>query len=342
MAAAATMFVAWAAMRPATANAWAWQNVCVANIYNRSGSQSAVRPYVYIPIPPNPAAVSLYLVYLAAGIPPNPPGNFNLTLRNTGWPVPTYGCYATLNLRAPGENPSCKIAAPTSGGNSFICSGDSTVTILANTNNIVANIQIPKQGGNGGPRVRARRPQRGPPAIRASQLPVDGWRGTQHLRHIGLIGRLMKTGRLPASCRGSGERRTRKVSSNLIVNPQGGRGVGAVVGSYAGRHAAHQTVSDALSRHSIGCLRRLLTSRRLHTTANSRRIRVGGGTGVRGVQVVVRRRRHGTVRRAAFMDVIGASNRRRMGVLMLPSAHREMGARVLRASVRQMLNSIGA
>jgi hypothetical protein len=58
--------------------------------------------------------------------------------------------------------------------------------------------------------------------------------------------------------------------------------------------------------------------------------------------MVVRRRRHGTVRRAAFMDVVAASNRRRMGVVMLPSAHRETGARVLRASVSGMLDRIGA
>jgi hypothetical protein len=42
------------------------------------------------------------------------------------------------------------------------------------------------------------------------------------------------------------------------------------------------------------------------------------------------------------MDVIGASHRRRMGVLMLPSAHRETGARVRRAAVNRMLNQIGA
>jgi hypothetical protein len=339
---AATTFIGSAALRPAKAHAFAWQNVCVSNTFNRSGSQSAVRPYVYVPLPPDPASLSLYAVYLAAGIPPNPPGNFDLSLRNTGWPVPTYGCYATLYLRAPGPNVSCKYSAPTSGGNSFVCGGDSSVTILANTNNIVANIQIPRQGGNGGSRVRAARPRRGPPAIRPGQLPVDGWRGTQKLRHIGLVGRLMKTGRLPASCQGGGDRRTRKVSSNLLVNPGGGRGVGAVVGTYRGKHAAHQTAADALSRHSIRCLARLLTSHRLKTTANSQRIHVAGGGGLRGVQMVVRRKRHGTVRRAAFMDVIAASKGNQMGLLMLPSAHREMGARVLRAAVNRMLDRIGA
>ncbi len=335
---AAATFVGSAAVRPAKAHAWAWQNVCVANVFNQSGAQSAVRPTFFTSLPEEPASLLLYATYAALGI----PTTSGISFRVTGWPAPAFGCHVVLTLTAPGPNPACTYSAPTVGRNSFSCSGDSRVDIIANTNNIVANVFVPQSRGSSDPLPRASQPRRAGKAIKPGQLPVDGWRDVKKLSHIGLIGRLMKTGRLPASCLNSGDRRTRKVSSNLLVNPGGGRGVGAVVGSYGGKHAAHQTAADALSRHSIHCLDRLLTSSRLHTAANSRRIHVAGGGGVRGVQMVVRRKRHGTVRRAAFMDVVAASNNRRMSVLMLPSSHREIGARVLRASVDRMLDRIGA
>jgi hypothetical protein len=338
---AATTFVGYAALRPSKANAWAWKDVCIGNYFNRSGAQSSVRPTFYVGVLPNPASISLYLAYLVAGIPTT--NDFGLQLQNTGFPVPTFGCHATVTLSAPGPNVACGISAPTAGANTFSCSGDSTVRILSNGNNIVANVFIPKGSGRGGPEVRARRPSHGPAAIHTGNLPGGGWRATHKLSRVGLIGRLMKQGTPTASCQDGGNRNAQQISSRLLVRRGAPRGVGAVVGRFGAAHGAHQTVADALSHHSIHCLDRLLTSRRLHTSANSHRLVIPQrGGGVRGVQMVVRRRAHGTVRRAAFMDVIGASRGRRLAVLLLPSSHRPTGAQVQGAAVRTMLRRIGA
>jgi hypothetical protein len=345
--AAVTALAGSAALKPAEAHAWAWKDTCTAIIYNRTGAQSSVHPTSYIPIPPNPQSIAAFAAYAITGIPVNEA----LPLVNTGYPVPAYGCHAIVTTTSPRGMTSCAYSAPTTGANHFDCSDNVSFHIIEDDDDIAANVFIPAGSGPASPPPPGTEepPREGPPALRAGDLPGNGWRSTKRFGRVGLVTKLMKEGSLPDSCQGGGPDAPDDVSPNLVSSthlrhPRGPRGVGAVIGTLDTPEQARMHTADALSDHSIHCLRRLLTSKRFHTSASARPLSLGRfGSDVKGSQVVVKRRAHGRVRKAAYVSVIGASNERQSAVVMLHSAHRRpVGSRVTTAAVKSVLNDTGA
>jgi hypothetical protein len=339
-AATATILAGSAAMKPPKAQAWAWSDACVANINNQSGTMAGVRPIAYIPVLPSTASLAVYAALVVTGVPTS---GF-VPFRNTGYPVPSYGCHAALTFVNPGPNVACAMSAPTTGANHFSCGGNSSYQIVANNNDIVGNVFIHSAPGTRAVRTRYRNPRTGRPAMLPRALPNSHrWRSIRRMSHLGIVSRAMKMGSLPDSCQRGGHHGPNQVSSTQLVHRGGGRGVGAVVGTFDRAHRAHQTAASALSRHSMHCLALLLTVPKLHTRATVRpRPTANLGHGLRGRRVVIHRRRHGDRRRAAVVDVVGSSNGRHFTVVLLQSTHRPTGARVARAAVQSALNRIGS
>jgi hypothetical protein len=309
------------ALRASDARAWAWKDNCTAIILNQTGSQSAVRPIVYTPAPPWPLdTLAQYGILAANGVPLDGAG----VLLNTGIPVPTYGCHAIVIISAPGSNVNCKISAPTTGANTFSCDGNSTVKIIKDDDDIAAKIFIPQGSGVGSRAPSSPSPRTGPLALRAAALPGKGWKRSKKIASFGLTGTLMNNDSLSGACASGGRGPApRVVSTDELVRNGGSQGVGAVVGTYATEAQARRTVNDALSQQSIGCLERLLTSARYHTSAGVLALPPRSGAAGRVVALSIHRRLTGGARRteprtsASFLEVIGKVSGRRAVVELL-------------------------
>ncbi len=333
------LFAALAAMKPAKADAWAWRDDCTAIIYNRTGAQSSVHPVSYIPVLPNPGSIAAFAAYAIVGIPVNQA----LPLVNTGYPAPAYGCHAIVATTSPSGATSCAYSAPTTGANHFDCSDNVSFRIIKDDDDIAANVFIPRGSGPSSPPLTAKRPRNGGPALRPGALPGKGWRSSHRFAHLGLISRLMNTGSLPSSCQRGGHHAPNVERSTQLLHRRGERGVGAVATTYDTAKRAHQVTASVLSKHSIHCLSRLLTSSKLHTKVQVQPLATGGlGGGARGKALVIHRRIHGEHRKAAYYEVVTADNGRKSGVVMFQSAHRPVGAGVFSAAVEGILNRIGA
>jgi hypothetical protein len=335
----ATMFMAAAAMKPSKADAWAWKDNCTAIIYNRTGSQSSVHPFTYIPILPNPGSIAAFAAYAAIGIPVNQA----LPLVNSGYPVPSYGCHAIVTTTSPQGATSCAYSAPTTGANHFDCSSNVSFKIIDDSDDIAANVFIPAGSGASSPPVTGPKARKGPPALRPRAIPGKGWRSTNKVHHLGLIGKLMNQGDTTASCEHGANHTPTAINSVQFIKGKSTRGVGALRGRFADKHDAHQTVADALSKHSMHCLSRLLTSRTLHTHAHAKPLEIAReGVDVRGSEVVVHRRVHGEQRNAAYYEVIGASKGAKNAMVFFQSPHRPTGSQMQQAVVNNALKRIGA
>jgi hypothetical protein len=336
---AATLFVGSASMRPAKAEAWAWKDNCTAIIYNRTGSQSSVHPFTYIPVLPNPGSIAAFAAYAAIGIPVNQA----LPLVNTGYPVPAYGCHAIVTTTSPQGATSCAYSAPTTGANHFDCSNNVSFKIIDDSDDIAANVFIPAGSGPSSPPATGPTSKKGPLALRARALPGKGWHSTKKVHHLGLIGKLMNQGQPTGSCDRGANHTPTAISSVQYIKGKSTRGVGAIRGRFAGKHDAHQTVADAVSQHSMHCLSRLLTSRSLNTHAHARPLEIARqGVDVRGSEVVVHRRVHGKTRNAAYYEVIGASKGAKNAMVFFQSPHRPTGSHMQQTVVNKALNHIGA
>jgi len=329
-----------AALRPSDAHAWAWKDTCTALVYNRTGSQGAVRPSTYIPILPSAAGLATFATFAIVGI----PTSGAIPFPNTGYPVPSYGCHATLTFFNPGSNVACAISAPTTGANHFNCSGNATVQVITDNDDITGNVSIPSGSAVGSRPPNGRLPTTGPGALRRAELPGAGWRATTKVTDVGLLGRLMNDGTLPRSCRSRGSQAAPStVGSTQFVRRGGSEGVGGVAGTFASARQASGVLADALSRRSIGCLARLLTSSRLHTTVSIVPAATGQlGRGLTGRRLVVQRHAGRRVTSTQYVDVVATTHGRRFGLTMLESSGRPTRSRVGRAAVGAVLRRIGA
>jgi hypothetical protein len=313
--------------RPAGAHAFAWKDTCTFELYNNTGSVGNVRPTLYGPLPPNPVAISLYLVLAATGV---PSGSI---LTNTGIPL-TDGCAAGVQFTNPGDNVSCSARAPTVGANSFNCSGNASFKIVTDDDDIKGRVYFPK--GSGVPAARASAvsartaattlPRASAGLLRRGDLAGRGWRKATKLSDFGRLGQLVAADSLPAGCRGSNKARRqvpKKGGSSAFVRRSGSEAVGVVHGVYATAARSRTTLNDAVSDHSIGCLARLLTSARYRTRVTIQRLSVPGADAVVKLRrLVVRTRPHG---RTDYVDVVGLRHGRSNALVLFANAGRPIG-----------------
>ena len=123
----------------------------------------------------------------------------------------------------------------------------------------------------------------------------------------------MSTDSLPASCQDrhkQSEATARRTGASAFARRHGAQAAGVVNGVYLNAARSRKTLNAALSRHSIGCLARLLTSKRLQSRVS---IRSGSATAWR---LVIRR----PGKRPAYLDVAGLRNGRANALALFTSS----------------------
>lgn len=332
------------AARPATAEAWAWKDTCVAVTSNASGSQSAVRPVFYVPVLPSAAGEATYTAFAIVGL----PTTGKIPFSNTGYPAPSYGCHAVLQFVNPGDNVSCAYSAPTTGANHFTCGGNAKVVIVEDDDDIVGEVTIaqkrladePAAGddpdGDGttfGPPTPD--PAFAPPALRPGELPGDGWIDSEDVGDLGRAGDLMRAGDLPDGCAGDDAAAgPQAVRSTLLTTAGGDVGVGAVSQRYASDAAAGAATADVVSDASIRCLAGLLRSGDERSDVAVAdvpgRLLGDAGDGVDGARLTITRGRAVDV-----LDVLAWSDGADARVLLLAGDGGPIAPAVARAALRR-------
>ncbi len=252
------------AAQPQKAEAFAWKDTCTINVVNRA-SQSSVRPYGLVQVPPNPVAYALYATLAAAGMPTNTSIGFS----NTGIPL-TGGCQSVLYLYNPGPNVTCHAGAPTVGANHFSCDGNSTFTIQKDNDDIegtafvAAGSSAESSALSPMPRMASQPPELQdvePGVLRKSQLGGKGWKQTLQVGDLGTFGKLFESSSSSGSCSGADDKSPTPLSggASLFVRHNGAEGIGELDGRYSSLGASQSTLAEATSTAGIRCLAKALT-----------------------------------------------------------------------------------
>jgi hypothetical protein len=305
---------------PQRAQAFAWSDSCVFRLFNKTASAGDVRLTSYLPVPPDAKYVALAISY-AFGIPTDVGG---LPLANTGWPF-TGGCTAYVTFNNPGDNASCYAHAPTSGANTFNCSGNVTYGVLQDDDDIKGWVRIPAGPDPFTPMGSAFDPAAaiwayhpvakltsttsGRGILRRADLKGIGWRDALQLSDFGEVGRLVSADSLPASCdsRGKlGQIQAVRGGASAFARKHGAQVEGSLYGVYSSAVQSKRALNAAISPRSIGCLARLLTSKRVHSRVLTLRESAGGW------RLLIRRR----ARPTAYLDLVGGRRGRGNAVLL--------------------------
>ena len=307
LAAVSTMWVGAAALKPSSAEAWAWKDNCTLLVTNKTGAQGNVRPILYTPaLPTSPPSFALYVARAATGIQTQGLDAFT----NYGVPVPSWGCHTFMNFTSPSGTVSCHADAPTKGANSFSCSGPAATNVIRDDDDIAGEIFIPQRSG-----AKTRTPDEptvGGGSVRSGMLPGNGWKKTMVPTDFGIAGKLMATGELPADCDKNGkEAAPNNVDTEMVVRGGGDEGVGAVVTTFDNADQATDTVGEALSDRSIDCLAKLLNTQDTKVSAQPLPTPEDG---VDGDQLVISRRGDDGWRPVSYLNVTGWSQGREAAI----------------------------
>lgn len=334
---AATAALGTSALRPPEAHAWAWKDTCTPTAYNLSGSQSAVRPALYLAVVPSFAAESTYATFALVGI----PTSGGIPFSNSGYPVPAYGCHGTLNFINPGSNVLCAYSAPTTGANHFGCQGNAKVTITKDDDDISADIRIAEKTtgdtGDAVPDVGSVRA-----ALRPTDLPDGGWRSSGDIADLGALGELMRDDTLAARCKDDDDSHLEPdaVRTSLLSGAGGTQAVGTVELTMSNRDEAGRMLDEAMSAHSMRCLSQLLTSPAAGTTVTVTSL---DDENVQGARLAVQRPPIlGAAARTDYLDVIGLTVGRRTGITMLEGDGQPLPAAVATAARTALEDDLGA
>jgi hypothetical protein len=314
---------------PAPSHAFAWVDKCSSIAANTGFAR--IRVALWTPFPPFPGTSPVALAtYTAVGI---TQGQIGLALTHTGTPV-TYGCHGTVTYTGPPSPVTCTYNAPTKGGNSYQCNGLQGSLIQLKYFDLGDDIYGKMIFGGGNPfgsrdsvsvRASASAASGGTPpllpkgqALQASDLRGKGWTPATSFSKLKITGRLWDRGKLSASCndkRKSLEPRPAGTRASLFLRDRGAESAGALVDMFGSSTAAVQARNDATSRHSIGCLRQLLTSVPLHESTTAARL-VTHVVGMTGWRLTIRSTL-GHKRIAAVVDVASAARGRKwaLGIL---------------------------
>jgi hypothetical protein len=302
MAAVLAMCVGAGALKPADAEAFAWKDNCTFQVNNMTGTQSAVRPSIYLPALPNPASLAEYGIFAVKGIPVSPE---QAAFVNWGIPL-SNGCHARIQFVNPGATVNCVADAPTEGANTFHCDGNSSYVIKTNNDDITGELWIPGRSRGSAP-MNPDEAQTTGGSVRAGALPGSGWSTTEDIGEFGIAGKLMETGELPASCNNNGKETAPNASrAEMLIRGGGDEGSGALVSSYDNAAQATASTKEALSGQSIDCLVKLLNTADTKVAATPLPTEAGD---VDGDQLVISRKGDdGAFRPVAYLDVIGLTD----------------------------------
>lgn len=321
-----------AAARPQRAEAFAWKDTCTINVVNRA-SQSEVRPYGLVQIPPNTVAYALYVSLAAAGM----PSNTSLGFSNTGIPL-TAGCQSILYLYNPGSNVTCHAGAPTVGANNFSCDGNSTFKITKDNDDIEGTVYVAGKASESAPeemgltpdplRMSPRRasgaekkpkPQKvAPGVLKLGQLAGGGWKKTEEVADLGTFGKLFEASDPSGSCAGGEGKLPTALSggASLFVRHKGAEAVGELDGRYASVDGSRRSLAAATSKSSMRCLGQALSAPGYRATVAPAGPDFGQG-GITTSRVVVKKNGGGFT---GYVDVVGLQDGRSNTMLVFFNA----------------------
>jgi hypothetical protein len=316
-----------AVARPQQAQAFAWKDTCTINVVNRV-SQSEVRPYGLVQVPPNTIAYALYVSLAAAGM----PSNTSIGFSNTGIPL-TGGCQSVLYLYNPGSNVTCHAGAPTVGANHFSCDGNSTYKITTDNDDIEGTVYVAGKASETAPEAMGLTPGRlrlvprrasgaekkpkppkvAPGVLKQGRLNGGGWKKTEEVADLGTFGKVLEASDPSAACAGEGKEPTAlSGGASLFVRGKGAEAVGELDGRYASLGASKRTLADATSKASVKCLAQALTAPGYRATVAPAGPDFGQG-GITTSRVVVKKNGGGFT---GYVDVVGLQDGRSNTVLM--------------------------
>jgi hypothetical protein len=169
-------------------------------------------------------------------------------------------------------------------------------------------------------------PKQVPSLLHRGDLIGRGWRRATQVRDLGHLGRILSAAKVPASCRDknkASEPSPQKEGLSAFTRRSSAEFIGAGQSSYAHASQARRTLTDAGSVHSVGCLARLLTSRRFHTSVNIQRRSVTFA----GRRLILNRLKVSThsgarVTRTDYIDFAGVLHGKANALLMFASNKR--------------------
>jgi hypothetical protein len=167
-------------------------------------------------------------------------------------------------------------------------------------------------------------PKQVPSLLQRGDLIGRGWRRVTRIGDLGRLGSILAATKVAASCQDKNSKASEpsplKEGLSAFALRSGAEFIGAGQAIYANAGQARRTIDDAVSVHSIGCLARLLTSQRFHTSVNTQRRSVTFA----GRQFILNRLKVSTRSGAGitgtdYIDVIGVLHGNANALLMFAS-----------------------
>jgi hypothetical protein len=183
---------------------------------------------------------------------------------------------------------------------------------------------------------RLPRPKQVPSLLRRGDLTGRGWGRATRPGDFGLLGRVLLAAKVPASCQ---DKKKESLPSPLREGASafsrrgGAEFIGAGQGLYANARQSRRTIDDAVSTQSIGCIARLLTSKRFHTTVSTKRLSVT----LAGRRLIFNRLKVSThsgahIIRTDYIDLTGVQRGKANALLIFASDKRHPDARGVAAA----------
>lgn len=179
-----------------------------------------------------------------------------------------------------------------------------------------------------------------PSLLRRADLIGRGWGRATGPGDLGHLGRILSAAKVPASCRDktkNSEPWPLREGQSAFARRSGTEFIGAGQGIYANATQSRRTINDAVSVHSIGCLARLLTSKRFHTSVSTERLSVT----LAGLRVILNRLNVSThsgarITRTDYVDVTGLQHAKANALLMFASDKQHPDARAELAAINAL------
>jgi hypothetical protein len=174
--------------------------------------------------------------------------------------------------------------------------------------------------------ARLAEPEQVPSLLRRADLIGRGWGRATRLVDLGSLGRILSAAsaaKVPVSCwdkAKNSEPSPLKEGLSAFFRRGGAEFIGAGQSIYANARQSRRTINDAVSTRSIGCLARVLTSKRFHTSVSTERLAVT----LAGRRMILNRLKVSThsgarITRTDYVDLIGVQHGKANALMIFAS-----------------------
>jgi hypothetical protein len=243
----------------------------------------------------------------------------------------------TTVAASPTDHGALEMMVVTVSLNSSAAAGSSAAGLRAGTDPLGRALNAPTGLGQ---------PKQVPSLLQRGDLIGSGWQRVTRVGDLGRLGSILAATKVPPSCQDKNSKASEpspvKEGLSAFALRSGAEFIGAGQAIYANAGQARRTINDAVSTHSIGCLARLLTSQRFHTSVNTERRSVT----LAGRQFILNRLKVSTrsgarIRGTDYIDVIGVLHGNENALLMFASHMQPPEVRGEVAAVKAVAGRLG-